>query len=213
MTNTINAFIGSVAISLDTLGIFVFAVSGAFAAARRGLDIFGICVIAFLPALGGGTLRDMVIGAKASWINQPETLGLPITAAALVVCFNRFLIGHRLPALIWADAIGLAAFSALGAQLGWEVSGSVLVATLLGIMPAVAGGALRDVVLNEVPLILHADIYASAAAVGAFVTALSLSYGAASGVALAGGFCAALLLRTLGIIFDLRLPTVPPPRE
>lgn len=208
-----DSFVGMLAACLSIGGVFVFALSGALAAARRGLDLFGIMVVAYLPALGGGTLRDIALGKPANWIETPSILWVPFGAAMIVIMANRALLGNRLTALLWADALGMAAFATVGAQLAFELTHSVPLAVVLGLLPAAAGGILRDIVLNELPLVLHSEIYALAAALGAGITGGTMALGTPDSLALSLGFVAAFGLRALGIIFQLKLPKLTDQRK
>ena len=151
---------------IDLFGVFVFAVSGALAADRRGMDLFGFVVIALLPAIGGGTVRDIVLGAPVFWVQDTVYLWL-IGAAALLTFVAAPALNKVERLLIWADAVGLSAFCVAGAAKSYALTGSPEVAVVMGVVTAVLGGIIRDVVCNELPLILRQDIYATAAFIGA----------------------------------------------
>ncbi len=153
---------------LDLFGVFVFAASGALAADRRGMDLFGFVAIALLPAVGGGTVRDMVLGAPVFWVQDPQYLWL-IVGAALLVFLAAPMIQRVERNLLWADAVGLSVFSSAGAAKALSVSGSPTIAVAMGVVTAVLGGIVRDVVCNEIPLVLRQDIYATAAFAGALI--------------------------------------------
>jgi uncharacterized membrane protein YeiH len=151
---------------LDLFGVFVFALSGALAADRRGMDLFGFVAIALLPAVGGGTVRDMVLDAPVFWIQAPIYLWLIVLAAVLT--FVAAPLIHRVERwLLWADAVGLSIFCVAGAGKALQLTGSATVAVAMGVVTAVLGGIIRDVVCNEIPLVLRQDIYATAAFGGA----------------------------------------------
>ncbi|HSG88207.1 MAG TPA: trimeric intracellular cation channel family protein [Pseudomonadales bacterium] len=191
---------------LDTFGIFVFALSGGLAAARRRLDPFGFLVLAFLPAVGGGTLRDLILDRTVFWIDDP--LPLYLTAlAALLTWFFSATVARRERLLIWFDALGLSVFAVLGARRGLLVTGDPAIAVMMGVMTAVVGGVLRDVVCNELPLILHREIYATAAVVGALVYVLGRSLGLESDPCMALGALSAFCLRAAGILRGWSLPS------
>ncbi|TNF89236.1 MAG: trimeric intracellular cation channel family protein [Gammaproteobacteria bacterium] len=151
---------------IDLFGVFVFAISGALAADRRGMDLFGFVVIALLPAIGGGTVRDVVLGAPVFWVQDTIYLWL-IGAAALLTFVAAPALKKVERLLLWADAVGLSAFCVAGAAKSYALTGSPEVAVVMGVVTAVLGGIIRDVVCNELPLILRQDIYATAAFVGA----------------------------------------------
>ncbi len=156
---------------LDLFGVFVFALSGALAADQRRMDVFGFLFIALLPAIGGGTVRDIIIGAPVFWVSESVYLWIVALAAALTFVAAPIIakVGRL---LIWADAIGLSVFCAVGAAKTLAVTGTPVVAVAMGVVTAVFGGIIRDVVCNEIPLVLRQDIYATAAFAGASVYVL-----------------------------------------
>jgi uncharacterized membrane protein YeiH len=154
---------------LDYLGTFAFAISGALTAARHRLDWFGLVVLAAVTAVGGGTIRDLLIGQVPPFCLQDESyLLLALVAAMAVVGLHRH-ITRRERALLVADAIGLGVFTVIGAArateagLGWV--GTVGLACLTG----VGGGVIRDLLVREVPLVLRKEVYASASIAGALL--------------------------------------------
>lgn len=152
----------------DYFGTLVFAISGALAA-KKSFDVFGLIVVAFLTAMGGGTLRDLVLGVRpASWIIQPIYFALVLTAVAAGITTNRFYSIRWTQSLIIFDAFGLAVFTIIGTQAAMGLPQvSLPVAVIMGVITGVAGGVLRDIICNDVPLIFQKEIYASARAVGA----------------------------------------------
>ena len=139
---------------LEMIGTAVFAVSGALAASRKDMDVFGFAVLALMPAVGGGTLRDILIDRHPIfWISDTNYIYVAVLAA-IATFFTAHIIGSRLRALIWMDAIGLALFAVLGSQIALEHGTSVPVAAIMGMITGVVGGMIRDVICNEVPLIL-----------------------------------------------------------
>jgi len=147
---------------LDMAGVFVFAVSGALAAARRSMDIFGFTVIALITAVGGGTLRDLLVDVPVFWVEAPVYVWIAFSAAVLTFFFVRVM--HRSERFLQLfDAIGLGVFCALGAAKGFAITGAPLISVMMGVSTAVFGGLIRDVLCNEVPLIFHSEIYATAA--------------------------------------------------
>ncbi|NDK55556.1 trimeric intracellular cation channel family protein [Pontibacter fetidus] len=157
---------------LELAGTFAFAISGATAARKRNLDLFGICAIAFTVACGGGIIRDLCIGAipPAGLTNWPY-LVVAIVAAALTVGFYPIVQRLKRPVLFF-DAVGLALFAVTGAEKTLSYGHNGEVAILLGITTAVGGGVIRDVLLTRVPVILEKEIYASAALMGAVIVVL-----------------------------------------
>ena len=157
---------------LDLAGTFVFAISGAAAAKQRGLDLFGICAIAFTVACGGGIIRDLCIGAiPPAGLTNWQYLVAAIIATGMTVGLYPFVQRLNHPVLLF-DALGLALFAVTGAQKSLAYGQNAQVAVLLGITTAVGGGVLRDILLNRVPIILEKEIYASAALLGALIVVL-----------------------------------------
>ncbi|MHC2992642.1 membrane protein [Pontibacter sp. HJ8] len=157
---------------LDLAGTFAFALSGATAARKRNLDLFGICALAFTVACGGGIIRDLCIGAipPAGLTNWPY-LVVALIAAGLTVHFYSVVQLLTRPVLVF-DAVGLSLFAVTGAEKALHYGHNGEVAVLLGITTAVGGGVIRDVLLNRVPVILEKEIYASAALIGALIVVL-----------------------------------------
>ena len=199
---------------LDYLGVFVFALTGALVATRKGLDVFGLVVLALIPAVGGGTLRDLILDVPVFWLVDITYLYLCLVAAMLTFFFHN-RIGSLAKALVWFDAVGLAVFCVLGAAKTMDVTGIASVAVMMGVVSAVVGGILRDVLVNDVPLILREDIYATAAFAGALVYVI-LNYVLNNFWSFPDGnlwvpwiaIAVALLVRSLALIFGLSLPRV-----
>lgn len=191
---------------LSLFAVFVFAISGALAAVRKDMDLFGVLAISFLPALGGGTLRDLVLDLPVFWIRQPVNIWIIIAAALLVFYMSRF-VESRKRALVWADAVGLALFAVVGTEVTFAATESYLISIIMGVVTAVAGGLIRDVVCNDVPLVmLKGEVYATAAFAGAGAWCLFDFVGLAGPVATWGAALIGFVVRALGITLGLSLP-------
>lgn len=161
---------------LDLVGTFAFALSGATAARQRGLDLFGICTVAFAVACGGGIIRDLCIGAippsgLTTWYYLATSMLAVLVTIGLYPLVQRF---NR--PVIFFDAAGLSLFSVSGAQKALIFGHNGEVAVLLGVITAVGGGIIRDILLNRVPVILEKEIYASAALIGSIIVVLGTSF-------------------------------------
>jgi uncharacterized membrane protein YeiH len=157
---------------LDLAGTFAFAISGATAAKQRGLDLFGICAVAFTVACGGGIIRDLCIGdIPPAGIRTWYYLATAIGAAVITISFYPLVKRMNHPVILF-DAVGLSFFAVTGAQKAISYGHNAQVAVLLGITTAVGGGVLRDILLNRVPVILEKEIYASAALIAALIVVL-----------------------------------------
>src|SRR5215475_14389515 len=191
---------------LDLVGVAVFAVSGVLAARTRGLDLLGVIVIAAITAIGGGTLRDLLLNRHPIfWIADARYLIVIIASALLTVGY----VWLRPPpenALLVADALGLALFALSGAQVAEAAQCPAIIVVLMGTMTGVAGGVLRDVITAQVPLILRRDIYATAAIVGVALYLLLQACGLQRSTAFGAGMAVVIALRLIAIHWSLRLP-------
>jgi uncharacterized membrane protein YeiH len=190
---------------IDFIGVAVFAVSGALAAARRSFDVLGVIVIAMVTAIGGGTLRDVLLDRQVFWIVQATYLWVIVIAAIGTIAWTRrFTPPQR--ALLVADALGLAFFTISGARIAEGLEHRGIVVVLMGTLTGVAGGVIRDVLCAEVPLIFRkGQIYATAAIVGAAVYLALKAYVPNEIAGYAGMACVAAI-RFAAIAFNLTLP-------
>lgn len=191
---------------LDLAGVAVFAVSGVLAARTRGLDLFGVIVIAAITAVGGGTLRDLLLNRyPIFWITNPHYLTVIIASALLTVAYVRL----RPPPgnmLLVADALGLALFALSGAQVAEGAQCPAIIVVLMGAITGVTGGILRDVMTAQVPVILRRDVYATAAIAGVALYLLLQTFGVQRPQAFGAGMVVVVALRLLAIRWGLRLP-------
>lgn len=191
---------------LDLCGTAVFAVTGALVAGRKNMDVFGVIVLAVITGIGGGTLRDVLLGnTPVFWIHQSQYILVATVAALLTLGMERFWRTKQTLLLV-LDAFGLAFFCVLGAVVAKKAGASHLIVILMGAMTGTFGGLLRDILAAEVPMILHRDLYATCAVVGAGVFDLVLVVGAPNHVAIWSGLVAALVLRLAAIRWHLGLP-------
>lgn len=191
---------------LDLGGTFVFAISGALAAVRHRLDIFGVMVLAFAAGNFGGITRDLLIGAvPPAALVQLSYLGVSILAG-FVVFFQSSIIMRLDHPVQWFDAIGLAFFAVAGAEKALVFGLNPLMAALLGMLTGIGGGMLRDVLVTEIPVVLRADLYALAALAGAGAVVLGHMFGLSpiASTMVGGGLCFAL--RYMAIRHGWRLP-------
>lgn len=192
---------------IGLVAVAVNALTGVIEAGRKQMDLIGVVMVGCATALGGGTVRDVLLDRTVFWINDQTYL-----IVALVATLATFVVvrGLRLPPRLFLipDAIGLALFTVAGTQIALQLNAPWLVASLLGVITGVVGGVLRDVLCNDVPLIfVRGELYASAAWAGALaligLQALGLSGVAAAWVAMA----LILALRLAAMAFRITLPT------
>lgn len=191
---------------LDLLGTVVFAITGLLAARRKQLDLFGAIVIAMVTAIGGGTLRDLIIDAPVFWTQDDFYIYLVVFTTLLFFFLARF---RRLPVklLLILDALGLAVFTVIGTQKAMELGFSDPIAIMTGIMTGVVGGMIRDVLVGEMPLVLRKEIYATASFFGASIFLLMEDIGVSIDTAMALSIIVTLGMRVLAILYNIKLPT------
>jgi uncharacterized membrane protein YeiH len=198
-----------VLLTTDLVGTFVFAVEGAMAGIRAELDLFGLLVVSFATALGGGVIRDLMIGAvPPNSIRDWRYAATAFAGGGAVFCFYEFI--QRVPAdlMTTLDAAGLALFAVAGAAKALDYGIHPLLAVLMGTLTGVGGGTIRDVLLTQVPGVLRADIYAVAALVGSWVMILALKARLPRGMAMTVGGVACFALRMVAVFRHWNLPKV-----
>jgi uncharacterized membrane protein YeiH len=194
--------------SLEMLGTGAFAVSGALAASRKRMDIFGFCVLALMPAVGGGTIRDIMIDrVPVFWISDNRYVAVALIAALVVFFTPHPRAGSRRQVLVWADALGLSLFAVLGTEICLQHDTGPLVAVMLGVTTAVTGGMIRDVICNEIPLILSREIYATAAFAASLAYVLADKLALGDNLALTIGMLTGFAIRGLAIVYNWSLPS------
>lgn len=201
--------------ALDHASVAVFALTGALVASRSQLDIVGFIFIACLTALGGGTARDVILDRAPLWLVQPWFLATA-TGCAVLVFFTAHLMESRYRVLIWLDALALASAVAAGAGVALDMGLNWPVVIVMGVMTGCLGGLARDVVCNEVPLVLkQGELYVSCAFAGAMVAVLAGHAGLPRGPALIACAGVVFALRAGSIAFGWRLPVYRsrPPRD
>lgn len=194
---------------LDLLGTFVFGLSGATLAVRHRLDAFGITVLAVAAGLAGGMLRDLVLGATPPAAFADTRYLIAALGAALCVFFGHRLIARLYRPVMLLDALGLGLFAVSGCRKALLFGLDPLAAILLGILTAVGGGALRDLLVAEVPRVLHSEVYALAALVGAALVVAGAALEVPDPWAAAAGVATAALLRVVSVWRGWRAPRAP----
>ncbi len=196
----------STLIFLDWAGVGLFAATGALAASRKQLDIIGFLFLATLTGIGGGTARDLILGVDVFWVHQSAYI-LICAATAVCVYFTAHLLESRYRLLLWLDALGLAAYGVYGAYKGLMVTGSPVIAVVMGMLTGTLGGILRDVIANEPSALLRRDIYITAALIGATGFVLADAAGLSSPLASFCGFILAFGVRSGALACGWTLPS------
>ncbi len=194
---------------IDLIGTFVFAVEGALAGINAGLDVFGLMVLAFVTALGGGTIRDMLIGAiPPNSIRDWRYGATAFAGGGAVFCFHRLIQDVPVHLLITLDAAGLALFAVAGADKALAFGITPLLAVLMGAVTGAGGGTVRDVLLAKIPAVLNSDVYAVAALAGAVVMLVLLKTKLPRGLAMSIGAAVCFAVRMLAVWRHWNLPKV-----
>lgn len=192
---------------LNLFGVAVFAISGALAAIRARLDLLGVLVLAIATAIGGGTLRDLLLNRHPIfWIEEVENLIVILLATFLTIVYIHF---RRPPeaSLMVADALGLATFTITGAQLADSADLPGIIVVIMGVMTGVAGGMIRDILAAEIPMILrNGELYATAAIIGATLYLVLMHLGVPQPLPGLIGAVAIGVLRIGSIAWGLSLP-------
>jgi len=192
---------------LDLIGVAVFAASGTLAAMASHLDLLGIMVLAAMTAIGGGTVRDLLLNRHpVFWIEDPKPL-LVIVASAVFTILWVQVLPVPTDALLIADALGLALFAMSGAKVAEAQGCRALIVILMGTLTGVGGGLVRDILAAKVPLILRQDIYATAAIAGILLYILLKKAGTPPRWAFGIGLVSIVVVRLLAIQLGLRLPS------
>ena len=182
------------------------AMSGALAAGRRNMDIFGVAVIAFVTALGGGTIRDMVLGHyPLGWTQHPEYVYIVIAAGLLTTVVARFMIRLKQVFLL-LDALGLIAFSLIGCSVALELGYPNVVVVMAGMITGISGGILRDVLCNQVPVVFRRELYASVSLAVCLLFLALRAWDIGDNIATAVCFVFGLALRLAALRWHWRLP-------
>ncbi len=193
---------------VDLLGTLVFAISGALAAFGKKLyqDLFGVSFTAFITAIGGGTLRDIILGVHPlSWIADGNYIIAIIAGVLLTVFFKQYI--KRIPrTLFLLDTLGVAIYTILGVQKSLSHEVNPIAAVILGMVSAVFGGVLRDTLINEIPLIFKKEIYATACLAGAFLFVILNHYGVQADINFFAGVGLIILIRVISVKYKIALP-------
>lgn len=193
---------------IDLFGTAIFAVSGVLLAGRLKMDPFGVIVLGSVTAIGGGTIRDMALGATpVFWITDTTYLWV-----IFITCLLTMILVRRPKRLYWwvlpvCDAIGLAVFVGIGVEKALAYNASGMVAVIMGVITGCGGGIIRDVLAREVPMVLRSEVYATACIIGGIFHTMAVSMSYDHSTALLAGVISTLVIRLGAIRWHLSLPT------
>lgn len=190
---------------LDFIGTFAFAISGIRLASAKRFDWFGAYVVGLVTAIGGGTIRDLLLDVTPVWMTDPIYLICTGLAMGFVILFSKYLIRLNNTFFLF-DSIGLALFTVVGADKALSLDYPFWIAMIMGGITGAAGGVMRDVFINEIPLIFRKEIYAMACVIGAGIFCICLRLGVSPIAAQLAGGLSVLLIRLLAVKYHLTLP-------
>lgn len=194
--------------TVELLGIMAFAFSGALSAMQKKLDVFGILVLTFVTAIGGGTLRDMMIGSlPVAWMKDLETIITLFVCYFIALFFTKYIRRFH-HTMFWLDTIGLAFFCVVAIAKGIQFGFHPMVCVAIGTISGCFGGIIRDVLLNEIPYVFRKDVYASACIAGGICYFILLKFISDANLAslIAGGLI--ILIRVGARYFNLQMPDI-----
>jgi uncharacterized membrane protein YeiH len=192
--------------AIFVVAITAEAMTAALAAGRRRMDWFGVCVLAVVTALGGGTMRDTLLGHyPLSWVADPNLLLIACGAALVTIALARLMDRLRWPFLI-LDALGLVVFTVIGCNVAIEMGQSPVIVVVAGMITGIAGGILRDVLCNDIPLVFSGELYATVSIVTGVIYYYGLQLGVADTVVTIVAIIIGFSLRVLAIMFNWSMP-------
>lgn len=205
-----NDLFASLVVVLEWFSVAVFAITGALVASRKQMDIFGFVLLGTVTGIGGGTVRDVMLGdLPVFWVKDQSYL-IVCSVVATFIYFTAHIPQSRYRLLLWLDAVGLALVAVIGAERGLAANAGPVVAITMGVITAAFGGIIRDVLGGESPLILRREIYVTAAMAGAALFVALMETGAPRAGAMAAAFSVAFVIRGLAIRYEWSLPPYKP---
>ncbi|WP_372794902.1 trimeric intracellular cation channel family protein [Lutibacter sp.] len=192
---------------LDILGIIAFAISGSLVAMRKKLDPFGVFIIAFATSVGGGTLRDVLIGAQpVFWMKNTEYIFI-ITASYVFAIIFRKKLKYLSKSLFLFDTIGLGLYTIMGTEIGLQANFHPIIVVSIATMTASFGGVIRDILCNEIPIIFRKDIYVTAAVLGSITYLILHNFNFSDTIVYVSTSVIVISIRLTAVLFKLSLPT------
>jgi len=193
---------------IDILGTIAFAISGVLVAMDKRLDVFGVLIIAFVTAVGGGTLRDLLIGIKpVGWLNAPIHLLIIVVTVLLAIIFVKQLKYVR-KSLFLFDTIGIGLYTMVGIEKGLAADLLPVMCIALGTITACFGGVMRDILCNEIPVIFRKEIYATVCILGGLVYFVLIQFPIKDTIAYSLAILTIIIMRVLAVRFKISLPNI-----
>lgn len=194
--------------TIDILGTIAFAISGVLVAMNKKMDAFGVFIIAFVTAVGDGTLRDVLIGATpVFWMNDMTFIIVISVSALLAVIFRNYL-KHLRRSLFLFDTIGIGLYTVIGIEKGMAANLNPVICIILGTMSACFGGVIRDILCNEIPVIFRKEVYATACILGGLTYFLMLEFLEDRNYLFIIAGAVVIITRLLAVIFKVSLPSL-----
>ncbi|GGF63303.1 trimeric intracellular cation channel family protein [Wenyingzhuangia marina] len=192
---------------INISGSFVFAVSGALIAMKKRLDPFGVLIVAFITAVGGGTLRDILIDRQVFWLYNTSIIYTVLIGATVAMIFKSKMNFFTKP-IFFYDALGLGLFSITGVQIGLEAGLSSSICILLGTVTGVFGGVIRDIVVNRIPVVFKKEIYATASILGGFLYLILIKLNVPNPYSQIIPILFIIIIRLTAVFFNVSLPSI-----
>lgn len=193
---------------IDILGVISFAISGVLSSMKKKMDPFGIFIIAFVASVGGGTLRDILIGFPVAWMRDLTYMYVIMGTSVFAIIFRKKLVYLR-KSLFLFDTVGIGLYTVLGIEKGLSADFPPIICIAIGTMTACFGGVIRDILCNEIPLLFRTkEIYATACILGGITYFLLLQFPLSDGVIFTISGAVVIFTRSLAVYFDIRLPSV-----
>ncbi len=192
---------------IDILGVIAFAISGVLTAMKKRMDAFGVLIIAFVTAIGGGTLRDLLIDVPVAWMRNMDYVYVIIITAVLAIIFQKKLV-HLRRSLFFFDTLGISLYTLIGLEKALAAGYSIPICIATGTITACFGGVARDILANEIPVIFRKDVYATACILGGFVYFILIETPLSDGFVFIITGLVVFTLRSLAVYFNFQLPSI-----
>jgi len=193
---------------IDILGVIAFSISGVLSSMKKRMDPFGILIIAFVTSVGGGTLRDILIGFPVAWMRDLTYVYVIVATTIFAIIFRKKLVYVR-RSLFLFDTVGIGLYTVIGVEKGLSADLPPIICVAIGTMTACFGGVIRDILCNEIPLLFRTkEIYATACILGGITYFVLHQFPISQEVIFAISIIVVILVRSLAVYFDLRLPSV-----